>query len=163
MQQQALCQHHLPAAKHASPATVRGQAASSEGREVPAVGEPQAGDEIPLETLDVTCETRLVSCRQEQPWGPPSTADRGHQLTLALEAVAAATEVDAGDLAKAGPAFDCPAWGVRRGWGSTQRLEAPASQQQRFYSPVCETETILGPISGPHSSRREAGAVVMAT
>lgn len=67
MQQQALGQHHLPTAQHAAPAAVRGQAASSEGREVPAVREPQAGHEVPLETLDVTYKTQAC----QRPPGAP--------------------------------------------------------------------------------------------
>ena len=57
MHQQALGQKHLPAAQHAAPATVRGEAGPLQLGELPPVGQPQPGDKRSVETLHLVWET----------------------------------------------------------------------------------------------------------
>lgn len=56
MDQETLCQQHLPTAQHAAPATVCGPGGALQLRELPPVGQPNPGHESQTEPVHLVWE-----------------------------------------------------------------------------------------------------------
>lgn len=129
VQQQPLCQQHLPRAQRAAPAAVGAPRGAAQQREAPAVREPHEGAKIAAEALCVPCTLgrwRLCDAGPSDPPAPRNTPTPPPPvLTVRCQAVGAAQEVQGGRGVEVGAGPQRPTWEG----GTPKNIKAPNVKQ----------------------------------